>query len=455
MSSNGMSRCAQLLHAQQLSLRHLGSTFTARSQPPPAPAPAPAQAPKGRWTELENAAFIAGLKRYGRNWPKVQQVVKTRNLTQIRTHAQKFFKKIERERTIAARAGNQEAVARLTRTLESKPQDSAVLTEDQYRVRPRTDPITGAHLRLASEDVHTPSHNDKRVRSNPRAFQSQRGPEEDHSQHEALDGIWTESEEIYAEYLIKTFYAGRLALHHRCGLLQFLVAQLNIPPLQIEHKFGARCELQKEYAHRGGAQSGKEAAAMQVAFLRYNERRSIERGGVVRASDTKETKPGSRGGLHSETNGDGDTFSGMATHIGMEVKRENEKEAKQDFISETRIGDDSDEEGEASEQFKLDAGEEGGNKGNAEGRSNHRSEIGTSFSNLSVSSNSNSNSPPRQSSSGSLRSSFNSNNSNNSLIRAAFGSNDSMLMRDAFGSNDSYQSCNSANFGLDLDDDDA
>ena len=48
----------------------------------------------GRWTEEEQGAFIQGLKSYGRNWKRVQGLVKTRTLTQIRTHAQKFFRKV-------------------------------------------------------------------------------------------------------------------------------------------------------------------------------------------------------------------------------------------------------------------------------------------------------------------------------------------------------------------------
>ena len=48
----------------------------------------------GRWTNQEQGAFIVGLKRYGRNWKRVQRLIKTRTLTQIRTHAQKFFRKV-------------------------------------------------------------------------------------------------------------------------------------------------------------------------------------------------------------------------------------------------------------------------------------------------------------------------------------------------------------------------
>jgi SHAQKYF class myb-like DNA-binding protein len=54
----------------------------------------------GRWTEEEQAAFIDGLRKYGKNWKKISQMVKTRTLTQIRTHAQKFFKKAAKEKLL-------------------------------------------------------------------------------------------------------------------------------------------------------------------------------------------------------------------------------------------------------------------------------------------------------------------------------------------------------------------
>ncbi len=40
--------------------------------------------------------IIIGLKKYGRNWKKVEQFVRTRCGTQIRSHAQKYFLKLQR-----------------------------------------------------------------------------------------------------------------------------------------------------------------------------------------------------------------------------------------------------------------------------------------------------------------------------------------------------------------------
>jgi SHAQKYF class myb-like DNA-binding protein len=45
----------------------------------------------GRWTEEEHRKFIDGILEYGNEWKKVQQIIKTRSSTQVRSHAQKFF----------------------------------------------------------------------------------------------------------------------------------------------------------------------------------------------------------------------------------------------------------------------------------------------------------------------------------------------------------------------------
>lgn len=51
----------------------------------------------GRWTKEEHQKFIEGLKLFGKNWKQVEEHVGTRNGAQIRSHAQKFFNRLERE----------------------------------------------------------------------------------------------------------------------------------------------------------------------------------------------------------------------------------------------------------------------------------------------------------------------------------------------------------------------
>lgn len=45
----------------------------------------------GRWTVEEHKLFLKGLKQYGKNWKSIQNLIKSRSATQVRTHAQKFF----------------------------------------------------------------------------------------------------------------------------------------------------------------------------------------------------------------------------------------------------------------------------------------------------------------------------------------------------------------------------
>ncbi|KAL4480521.1 hypothetical protein ABPG72_022276 [Tetrahymena utriculariae] len=51
----------------------------------------------GRWTREEHLRFVKGLGIHGKNWKKVEEYVGTRSGAQIRSHAQKFFNKIQRE----------------------------------------------------------------------------------------------------------------------------------------------------------------------------------------------------------------------------------------------------------------------------------------------------------------------------------------------------------------------
>lgn len=57
----------------------------------------------GRWTKDEHFRFLEALKHFGKEWKKVQEHVGTRTSTQARSHAQKFFNKLEkRQMTLEA-----------------------------------------------------------------------------------------------------------------------------------------------------------------------------------------------------------------------------------------------------------------------------------------------------------------------------------------------------------------
>ncbi|KAF0687379.1 Aste57867_20902 [Aphanomyces stellatus] len=47
----------------------------------------------GRWTKKEHELFLEGLRLYGKSWKHISNLVVTRTLVQIRTHAQKYLQK--------------------------------------------------------------------------------------------------------------------------------------------------------------------------------------------------------------------------------------------------------------------------------------------------------------------------------------------------------------------------
>ena len=53
----------------------------------------------GRWTPEEHARFLKAIKLYGKEWKKVGKFVGTRSGSQIRSHAQKHFLRVEGSET--------------------------------------------------------------------------------------------------------------------------------------------------------------------------------------------------------------------------------------------------------------------------------------------------------------------------------------------------------------------
>ena len=59
----------------------------------------------GRWTREEHELFLKALNEYGREWKKVAKKIKTRSSAQIRSHAQKYFQKLSKERKAGLHGG--------------------------------------------------------------------------------------------------------------------------------------------------------------------------------------------------------------------------------------------------------------------------------------------------------------------------------------------------------------
>ena len=49
----------------------------------------------GRWSQEEHLSFIKGCLLYGNNWKEVQNYIQTRSCSQIRSHSQKYYKKLK------------------------------------------------------------------------------------------------------------------------------------------------------------------------------------------------------------------------------------------------------------------------------------------------------------------------------------------------------------------------
>mmetsp|Transcript_12421 Transcript_12421/g.12478 ORF Transcript_12421/g.12478 Transcript_12421/m.12478 type:complete len:103 (+) Transcript_12421:2-310(+) len=51
---------------------------------------------KGRWNAEEKKKFTDALNLYGKDWAKIKNYISTRTLVQVRSHAQKYFRKADK-----------------------------------------------------------------------------------------------------------------------------------------------------------------------------------------------------------------------------------------------------------------------------------------------------------------------------------------------------------------------
>ncbi|KAI3785012.1 hypothetical protein L1987_44120 [Smallanthus sonchifolius] len=95
-----------------------------------------------RWTEDEHGSFLEALKLYGRDWQRIEEHIGTKTAVQIRSHAQKFFTKLEKE-----------AVAKgipIGQALDMEIPPPRPKRKPNYPYPRKTDPKT--HTQLAQKD---------------------------------------------------------------------------------------------------------------------------------------------------------------------------------------------------------------------------------------------------------------------------------------------------------------
>lgn len=112
----------------------------ARSDTKPAPAckaPAAAQLKKkdnGHWTDEEHEFFLECWAKYGKSWKKISEVMKTRTNEQIRTHAQKYFAKLDQLRTCGYEGDYaMDGTRHLTKTFLQKAQGQGCISPGKLK----------------------------------------------------------------------------------------------------------------------------------------------------------------------------------------------------------------------------------------------------------------------------------------------------------------------------------
>ncbi|GMF20741.1 unnamed protein product [Phytophthora lilii] len=94
----------------------------------------------GRWTADEHERFLEGFRIHGHKWKRVQQVVRTRSVTQVRTHAQKYLLKVAKLKAEKKQGSNKTA-------------DMATLAAEQH-----TGPAAAESVDGSNTAPSTPEH---------------------------------------------------------------------------------------------------------------------------------------------------------------------------------------------------------------------------------------------------------------------------------------------------------
>lgn len=103
----------------------------------------------GRWTPEEHKIFLKGINDHGKGWKRIAAMIVTRNVVQVRTHAQKYFQKLNRmkanesETEHSAESSDEKEVPAKQKRKSSKDESTDASMAKRSRKRP-------AHIDLAN-----------------------------------------------------------------------------------------------------------------------------------------------------------------------------------------------------------------------------------------------------------------------------------------------------------------
>jgi len=81
----------------------------------------------GRWTREEHQQFLESMRLYGKDWKRIEEHVGSRTCSQIRSHAQKYFLRMEKEND-PTENGNLEGTFDSSRSHDESQKDEPLST---------------------------------------------------------------------------------------------------------------------------------------------------------------------------------------------------------------------------------------------------------------------------------------------------------------------------------------